>query len=383
MRNRASGLRAARLTPAGRGAVATIAVHGDFSRNDFSEKSFLNSLFQAANGYSLTEQPIGRIAFGQWGTENPEDLVVCRVAENQIEIHCHGGDAAVRRVLGDLSRAGCEIVDWHELWSDATDYLDVECQRVLCQTSTWRTTKIVLNQTNGILRQAFERLLRLSDADDKSFTVAVDELLRWANFGLHLANPWSIVLTGRPNVGKSSLINALLGYERAIVFNEPGTTRDVVTGETAFDGWPVILADTAGIRQTAVGLESAGIALAQDRLRSADLRVVLIDVSQAPTDEDARILAEWPDAIVVAHKSDLPNLWNDNLPRHALPVSSTTGEGLESLQQELVRKLVPEVPNWQTPIPLTSRQVGILAHVRQLDNPNARRDSIEQLFRLT
>ena len=381
-----TGLRAARLTPAGRGAVATIAVQGIFSVSDHPEVGQqphpkLDALFRAANGRLLTQQPLGRIAFGEWGITNPEELVVSRVAPNQLEIHCHGGDAAVQRVLSDLSRAGCEIVDWPELWDDENDYLDVECQRVLCQTTTWRTSKFVLNQANGVLRRAFQRLEVMARTDDGSFEADIDSFLRWSDFGRHLSEPWSIVLTGRPNVGKSSLINALLGYERAIVFDEPGTTRDVVTGETAFDGWPVILADTAGIRQTSVELESAGIALAQDRLRIADLRLILLDVSQPLTADDAQILAEWPDALVVAHKIDLPNTWSDELPESAISVSSTTGEGVETLQREIVKRLVPVVPNWETSIPITQRQVEILRQARGSRGVEERQALIQCLYR--
>ena len=378
--------RAARLTPAGRGAVATIAVQGIFPSSDQSEDGErahpnLDALFRAANGRALTQQPLGRIAFGEWGITNPEELVVSRVAPNQLEIHCHGGDAAVQRVLSDLSRAGCEIVDWRELWDDENDYLEVECQRILCQTTTWRTSKFVLNQANGVLRRAFQKLEVMAKTDDGAFEGEVDRLLSWSDFGRHLSEPWSIVLTGRPNVGKSSLINALLGYERAIVFDEPGTTRDVVTGETAFDGWPVVLADTAGIRQTSVELESAGIALAQERLRIADLRLILLDVSQPPTADDTQILTEWPDALVVAHKVDLPGTWGDRLPASAIRVSSTTGEGVEALQKEIVQRLVPDVPNWETAIPLTQRQVEILRQARGTHSVEERRVLIQRLFR--
>ena len=192
----------------------------------------------------------------------------------------------------------------------------------------------------------------------------LDGLLVWANFGLHLSTPWSVTLTGRPNVGKSSLINALLGYQRSIVFNEPGTTRDVVTGETALEGWPIILADTAGIRRGAGELESAGITLARERLQAADLCLVLIDLSQTPTVDDDEFLNQWPDAIVVAHKCDLPDQWREHLPNHAIKVSSLSGEGLNELQKQIVSRLIPAVPPPGTPIPITARQVDILTAAR-------------------
>jgi tRNA modification GTPase len=105
-------------------------------------------------------------------------------------------------------------------------------------------------------------------------TAQLDALLRWSEFGRHLTQPWQVVLTGVPNVGKSSLINRLLGYSRSIVYAEPGTTRDVVTAATAFDGWPVELSDTAGLRDAAGEIEAAGVERARRHLATADLAIV-------------------------------------------------------------------------------------------------------------
>src|SRR5690606_27241148 len=102
----------------------------------------------------------------------------------------------------------------------------------------------------------------------------IADLLQTGQTARHLLTPWQVVLCGRPNVGKSSLINALVGYERTVVFDQPGTTRDVVSVETAIHGWPVIFSDTAGLRETESELEAAGIARARARLKQADLIAV-------------------------------------------------------------------------------------------------------------
>ena len=352
------------LTPIGRGAVASIRVEGDLNALDQPDAP----LFRAANGKSLSQQTIGRIAFGRWGREldQGEDVVVCRLSPDALEIHCHGGDAAAQRIVDDLTRAGCTPMNWQNQLAGSHDGLEADCQEALSRCSTWRTAEIVHEQSAGLLRQAFDELVQLSSTESSSdlLRTKLDALLAWSRFGVHLSKPWNIVLTGRPNVGKSSLINALLGYQRAIVFDQPGTTRDVVTGETAFDGWPVLLADTAGLRDATEELEAAGIALARRCLESADLRLILIDLSEPPTSDDERLLAEWPDALIVGHKSDLPNQWEVRLPNSAIRVSSVTGFGLEDLQRHLVSRIVPEAPAIGTPVPINQRQVDLLAAAR-------------------
>ena len=121
----------------------------------------------------------------------------------------------------------------------------------------------------------------------------------WAgrDVGLRLIAGWRVVLAGRPNVGKSRLLNALTGYDRAIVDATPGTTRDVVTARTALDGWPVELADTAGLRPSDDPIEASGVALARARQGEADLVLVVLDRSEPLTDIDRAIVAEhapWP-----------------------------------------------------------------------------------------
>ncbi len=356
---------AAVMTPFGRGAVATIRVKGGLGlpAEDYSSNVF-ESLFRAANRLLIHQQPFNSVVFGRWGNCDFEELVVCRMANDMLEIHCHGGNAAVQRVLNDLSAADYDILDWRLQIALTDDILSMECLDVVSQTTTSKTAEIALEQSNGLLEAAFSTLKTFDPDSLLSIHHELDGLLVWANFGLHLSTPWSVTLTGRPNVGKSSLINALLGYQRSIVFNEPGTTRDVVTGETALEGWPIILADTAGIRRGAGELESAGITLARERLQAADLCLVLIDLSQTPTVDDDEFLNQWPDAIVVAHKCDLPDQWREHLPNHAIKVSSLSGEGLNELQKQIVSRLIPAVPPPGTPIPITARQVDILTAAR-------------------
>ena len=370
---------ACRMTAPGRGAVATVLVSGSLESND-SIRTQLDSLFTAANGRLFSSLPLRKIAFGKWGHDHPEELVICRTSEIDFEIHCHGGEAAVRRIQHDLRRAGCRVARWTTMMTARGQGFDAECRAVLSRASTWKTTQEILKQLDGLLRQSFTKLAELAQSDEVQFREKLDQLLAWESFGRHLTVPWHVVLTGRPNVGKSSLINALLGYERAIVFDQPGTTRDVVTGETAFEGWPFLLADTAGIRQSDSRLETAGIQLAQQRLQVADVRILLIDLSQPATAEDQSLMSQWPNAIVVAHKSDLPKCWSGSLPDSAIIVSSVTGQGLAELQQRLVASVVPRIPEAGTPVPLTERQFELLRAVRMNADRDERQRILNQLL---
>jgi tRNA modification GTPase len=217
------------------------------------------------------------------------------------------------------------------------------------------------------LHSALESLRCCLDQADPEINATLsqlDALLEWAEFGLHLTSPWKVVIVGRPNVGKSSLLNALAGFARSIVFDQPGTTRDLVTAEIALGGWPVQLVDTAGLRDSRCALESAGIGLAREQLALADCRLIVVDTSQPPEPEDFELLSASPNAIIVAHKSDLTDVWKDRTPEHARRVSSLTGSGVDSLAEAIAESLVPRIPESGTPIPVTCRQVELLRRAK-------------------
>ena len=100
-------------TPSGRGAVATVRVVGRFGER-------CNELFRAANRRALSDLPLDRLCFGQWGNDPVEDVVICRDSHESFEVHCHGGHAAVQRIVSDLTRVGCERVAWPTQWSLAS-----------------------------------------------------------------------------------------------------------------------------------------------------------------------------------------------------------------------------------------------------------------------
>ncbi|MBT4865484.1 MAG: GTP-binding protein [Planctomycetaceae bacterium] len=358
---------AALLTSRGRGAVATVRLVGDFGLVDAPAPP----LFRAANGRPVAQQSVDQTVFGQWGAnaDVSEDVVLCRSDKNIIEVHCHGGEAATAAILSDLESRGCEIVTWQHQAEQLGGRFEAECLEALSHATTTQTADLILEQHAGVLRREIEGIHNLANdggPDPNQLIVErLDALLRWADFGLHLSKPWQVVLAGRPNVGKSSLINALVGFSRSIVYDQPGTTRDVVTAETAIEGWPVQFSDTAGLRDGGDAVEMAGIERTRETLAEADCCILLFDTSRAPHVDDRQLLTEWPDAIHVAHKCDLPNVWDSAELESALPVSSVTGVGLEELAGRIIARLIPIVPTTGTPVPICQRQVELLTRARE------------------
>jgi tRNA modification GTPase len=203
--------------------------------------------------------------------------------------------------------------------------------------------------------------------------------------GLHLTSAWRVVVVGAPNVGKSSLINALAGYDRAIVSPTPGTTRDVVTVKTAIDGWPVQLSDTAGFRETQDELESAGIELATRALSSADLAIFVHDASRLSdqTNLETSTPASHQRAIHVVNKIDLVaagertqvfGRFVASRPDIARPlaISALDGEGIGDLISAIARALVPVSVSAGSAVPFTSEQFdGLAAAKSAIDKQDA------------
>jgi len=326
------------LTPAGRGAVATVRVEGP------EAAALVDRLFEPASQVALAEQPADRIVFGRWSTTG-EDLVVCRREPEAIEIHCHGGSAAVASIIATLAEHGCATLDWRAgLARNMPRSLETQALELACQARTQRTASILLEQQSGALRRELQRIIeQLASGEAAAAHTGLNVLLARGRLGLHLVEPFRIALAGPVNVGKSSLLNALVGYHRAIVSHEPGTTRDIVTATTAIGGWPIELRDTAGLRETDETLECEGIRRARAELADADLVLLVSDASVlaiAPM-----LPADLPEdhILSVVNKSDL--LASDQLPLPAEPVirvSARTGEGLDRLLDEIEGRVVGE-----------------------------------------
>lgn len=310
------------LTPAGRGAVAVIAVRGA-KAEEIVRRRF--------HGQAKT-WTAGGIYFGRFRNvdESEEELVVAFRTPTDVEVHCHGGSAAVEAVCRALVAEGAVRGEPAE----EVDEFRAEARAALALATTERAARILLRQYHSRLRDEF---VAIDAAEPGEAIRRLRALEQTWNFGRHLTTPYRIVLCGRPNAGKSSLLNALAGYERAIVFDQPGTTRDVVTVSTAFDGLAVELADTAGLRTSTDELEAAGVTRARDQIAAADLLLIVVDQSAGWSAAEEELLAH--PHIIVANKCDLPAA--ANMPATALAISATTGVGLDMLKAKIVAALGP------------------------------------------
>lgn len=312
------------LTAAGRGAIAVVRVCGPGSER------IVDDCFTAASGRPLSAAPINAIRFGVW-LDSGEEVVACRCEKDDIELHCHGGAAAVRAIVNSLVQRGAtESND-----QSAPDSCAEQAWRQLPRALTQRTAGILLDQANGALDR---ELAEIAAADALTAKQRREQLLRYALLGEHLTKPWQVVLAGPPNAGKSSLANALLGYGRSIVFNEPGTTREVVTTTTAIDGWPVAISDTAGLRETLDPLEAAGVEQTVAKLASADL-VIQVTPSDEPTPH-----FNAPDSMPCLRVISKVDLHRPPVQAGVIATSVVTGEGIVELLAAISRALVPEAP---------------------------------------
>lgn len=318
-----------RLSAPGRSAIAVIAVRGQLAALDEP-----TSLFQSANQSPLVSAPVGAIRFGRWG-DYGEELVVCRTSESSLEITCHGGEAAVTKVLSDVASRGFEILSRTELCESTHAAL-------LPYAKTQRTAEILVHQASGVWNE-FQR---------SASETELAQANKWAEFGRHLTEPWKVALCGRPNVGKSSLMNAIAGFTRSIVSETAGTTRDLVTLETAIEGWPVRITDTAGVRETQDPIESEGVARTLAAIQMADLVVVLLDGSQPLQAEDRQLLSlPTKRRLVVLNKSDLPQKVTQT--QNCLEISASTEAGIAELLSAIATTLVPELPRDDMAIPIS------------------------------
>ena len=293
--------------------------------------------------------------------------------EDMVELHCHGGGQTVQRVLALLSACGFRPAEAGEFTRRAflngkLDLAQAEAVMDVINAGAEQSLKAALAQLHGSVSRevgAVESLLldALSgidaaidypeEAEAEAYAALPEQLaaaqariaalIAGGRQGRVLRDGLRVAILGRPNVGKSSLLNALLGRERAIVTGVAGTTRDVLDERTSMAGVPVRLIDTAGIREAADEAERIGVDRAREALLLCDVALVVLDGAEPLTDGDRALLAETEThcRIVVLNKCDLPQAAQADVPAGALSVSARTGEGLPALCGRIVELAVP------------------------------------------
>jgi tRNA modification GTPase len=322
------------------------------------------TLLCTRSGGHLADFADDRLVMGRFNGKDGEEIIVRKCNPQAVELHCHGGYAAAAMIEETLQRQGCRIVDWRQwILKSQTDPISAAALTALADAPTERAAGILLDQYHGALRRAFAAIEK--NIKEKNFDSArsmVESLSDHVPLGLHLTKPWRVVLAGPPNAGKSSLINALVGFQRSIVYHAPGTTRDAVTVATAMNGWPVELCDTAGLRANAEGIEKAGVDLAWQRINEADLTVLVFDLTSPWSASDQALADGLPNALIVHNKADLACI-KANRPI-GLCISALTGAGIEELVKKIADHLVPVPPQPGEAVPFNSEQVElVLCHV--------------------
>ena len=292
--------------------------------------------------------------------------------EDMVEIDCHGGHQTVQRILGLLSGLGFRPAEGGEFTRRAflngkMDLAQAEAVMDIITADAEQSRKAALNQLHGsvsraihdvedVLLDALSGIDAAIDYPDEAEEDCIarlpeqlgagrskaERLLADGRRGRVLRDGLRVVILGRPNTGKSSLMNALAGFERAIVTDIAGTTRDVLDERLSFDGVPVRLIDTAGIREATDRAEQIGVDRALDEMRRADVQLVLLDGSAPLTTEDETLIETTENGIpriLVVNKCDLPRQ-TDYV--GAISISAKTGQGLEELKREVLRLAAPQ-----------------------------------------
>lgn len=355
------------LTAPGTGAIATVEVCGPRAW-ELARKLF------APAGKPLPDAPaVNRFLFG---TLASDEVVLAATAPDAVEVHCHGGPRVVRVVIDQFLANGCI--------ESRTPRPSDEGFDLLQRAPTLRTAGIILDQLNGAFATEVRRILALLDSDPPAARAALARLSELGNtVGRHLVEPWKVVIAGSPNVGKSSLVNALAGYQRAVVSEVAGTTRDAVGVRTAFDGWPVELIDTAGLRD-AEGLEAEGIEHSRRVLNKADCIVWVMD-GTSPMMVWATEDIPPTKLVAVINKADVMVGWgqdpNAGDAWGVLLVSALTGNGVGGFINELMMRLVPYAPVPGAGVPYSAELIELVNRASTENDSAARhlRAAIERV----
>lgn len=340
-------------------------------------------VFRPRNGVPFAQQPSHKMVFGEMlddsGAAIDQGLAVrfggghSYTGEDSAEFHCHGSPVVLHALLSALFAAGARQAQAGEFTKRAflngkMDLTEAEAVIDLIDAQSAAAAKNAAAQLDGGLRRRLEpvqealiditsRFYAVVDYPDEdiediqpqqirsSLQIAADTLsalLDTAQRGRVLKNGVRTAIVGLPNAGKSSLLNALAGYDRAIVTDIPGTTRDTVEEKAVLGGVLLRLIDTAGLRETGDVVEQMGVRRSLDALERAELALVVLDGSAPLDDNDRMVLdaaGQVEECIVLVNKSDLPQQADlSNLTQAPLVISAKEGSGLDALETEIAQR---------------------------------------------
>ena len=386
---------AAIATPVGEGGVAIIRVSGPdaeriaagvFARNAGKNGTLKsNTLYHGTIRDSKTDNVLDEVLLAVM--RKPRSYT----GEDVVEIYCHGGIFLVREILGLVLSQGARQAEPGEFTKRAflngkLDLAQAEAVLDLIQARTNKAVELARNQVEGSLsswvrglrEDLLDILVQVEAAVDfpeediellqgskliekiSSLELKIIDIIGTYEWGRLFREGASVCICGRPNVGKSSLLNSLLGEERVIVTPVPGTTRDVIEESINLGGLPAVLWDTAGIRETSDEIETIGVNLSRQHLEKADAVLLVLDGSESLTDEDRALLElnAGKKAIIVVNKNDLPQKLNlveaakVAMLAKIVSVSAKTKAGVDELQNSLRELLIGS--NTEAPIVLTN-----------------------------
>ncbi|MFA5576712.1 MAG: tRNA uridine-5-carboxymethylaminomethyl(34) synthesis GTPase MnmE [Tissierellaceae bacterium] len=294
--------------------------------------------------------------------------------EDMVEVYCHGGIISVRKVLDLILRHGARLAEPGEFTKRAflngrLDLSQAEAVIDMIRAKTDKSFEASLNQLEGSLSNRVQHIrgillemiahvevsidfpdedieeLTYEDLEKRGSTVKeeIENLLSTSERGKILRDGLNTVILGKPNVGKSSLLNAILRENRAIVTNVPGTTRDIIEEYINIDGIPLKIIDTAGIRATEDLVEQIGVDRARETVQGADLIIAIFDGSRELSEEDFEIIGLIRDkkSIILLNKTDLPlRLTRSYLKsllgeKKIIDSSMELGQGLDILEESI------------------------------------------------
>ena len=365
-------------TALGEGGIAIIRISGD------KALEIASKIFKSKNGIDIREMKTYTMRYGNiidFKTGELIDEVIVSymkgprsfTAEDTVEINCHGGVTSTNKVLEAVIKAGARLAEPGEFTKRAflngrIDLSQAEAVIDIIRAKTDLAMKSALLQSTGSLSQEINKLneyllnvlslieyaVDFTEDDeevDPTIPIRVAEglenainnmnsLLKSAEEGKIIREGLSLAIVGKPNVGKSSLLNALLKEKRAIVTDIAGTTRDVIEEYINLDGIPIKIIDTAGIRETKDVVEKIGVERSREKIEEADLVLLVLDSSRELDDEDKEIIevVKNKKTILILNKMDLENKIDVNeidLFEHRINISAKEEIGIDKLKNNI------------------------------------------------